>query len=375
MPQVWVRFHDQRDYPIIIEPGILPSVGAWARRRTTGRTALIVTHPRLLRLFGPAVKGSLQAAGFSVHVQCVPEGEKTKSLETLNRVIGVMLQARLDRRTLVVALGGGVIGDLAGLVAATFMRGVDFIQLPTTLLAQVDSSIGGKVAVNHALGKNMIGAFHQPRLVLIDPLVLKTLPLRQFRSGLAEVIKSAAIADDKLFSFLERQMPEILKKNSKILTQIIQKTCAIKARIVAQDEKEGGLRAILNYGHTVGHALEAYHHYNKTYLHGEAVSLGMLAAVRLAVSAGVADIRTQQRQEQILRQAGLPGQGQGEKIEEIINLMKFDKKAKDGNLNFVLTPKIGHARISNKLTPFSVRRAIKTVVSGSRTAEGNNGQR
>jgi 3-dehydroquinate synthetase len=170
---------------------------------------------------------------------------------------------------------------------------------------------------------------------------------------------------------LERQLPEILQKRPEVLTRLIQKTCAIKARIVEQDEKEAGLRAILNYGHTLGHALEAYHHYNGTYLHGEAVALGMLAAARLACWEGLADSKTLRRQEQIISQAGLPMQGRGEPVEEIISLMKVDKKAQAGNLNFVLTPKIGHARISNKLTPFSVRRAIKTVVSGCQTAEDN----
>jgi 3-dehydroquinate synthase len=371
MPRVWIRFPDHRDYPIVIEPGVLPSAGAWARRRVAGRQAVILTHPRLLNLFGAGVIRGFKAAGFTVHTQCVPEGEKTKSLERLNQVIGAMLQARVDRRALVVALGGGVIGDLAGLVAATYMRGVDFMQIPTTLLAQVDSSIGGKVAVNHALGKNMIGAFYQPRLVLIDPLVLKSLPQRQFRSGLAEVIKSAVIADERFFGFLEKEMPHILARNPLTLTPVIQKTCIIKARIVEQDERERGLRAILNYGHTLGHALEAYHHYNNTYLHGEAVALGMLAAARLACMAQMADSKTLQRQVQIIRRAGLPTQGQGEAVEKIFKLMKFDKKAQEGNLNFVLTPKIGHARISNKLTPFSVRRAIKTVVEGCQTAEDN----
>jgi 3-dehydroquinate synthase len=371
MPTVWVRFRDHRDYPIVIAPGVLRSSGPWARRRTRGRTAFILTHPRLQGLFGPGVVKSFQTAGFSTRVHCVPEGETAKSLESLKRVIGAMLQARLDRTTLVVALGGGVIGDLAGLAAATFMRGVDFMQIPTTLLSQVDASIGGKVAVNHPLGKNMIGAFYQPRLVLIDPEALQSLPLRQFRSGLAEVIKSAAIADAAFFAYLERQMPEILHRQTPVLTRIIAKTCAIKARIVEQDEKEAGLRAVLNYGHTLGHALEAYHHYNKTYLHGEAVALGMLAAARLASLTRMAAPETLERQEKLLRQAGFSLKGRGEAVDKLINLMKVDKKSREGILNFVLTPKIGHARISNKLTPFSVRRAIKTVVSGCQTAEDN----
>jgi 3-dehydroquinate synthase len=361
MPALWVRFGDGRDYPLVIEPGGIARVGAWARRRTAGRTAFIITHPRIDRLYGGTVRRSLTRAGFAVHGLRVPEGEGTKSLAWLERIVGAMLKLRLDRRTLVVALGGGVVGDLAGLAAATFMRGVDFIQIPTTLLAQVDSSVGGKVAVNHALGKNMIGAFYQPRLVMIDPKVLSTLSGRQFKAGLAEVIKAAAIADAGFFGFLEKHMPEILQLRGRVLVPMIRRACAIKASVVSQDEKEKGLRAILNFGHTVGHALEAYHHYNK-YLHVEAVAIGMSAAAQMAYADGWCTQDTVKRLQTILRQAGLPIRAQGESPEKVIKLMKVDKKAQEGKLNFVLTPKIGHARISNKLTPFSVRRVINAVI-------------
>jgi 3-dehydroquinate synthase len=358
-----VQLGGQRNYPIVIQPGGLDQLGAWAQKRVAGRTAFIITHPRLFRLYGPRAADSLKKSHFTVHTHCVPEGEKTKSLQQLESIIGVMLKKRMDRRTVIVALGGGVVGDLSGLVAATFMRGVDFIQVPTTLLAQVDSSVGGKVAVNHALGKNMIGAFYQPRLVLIDPAVLATLSARQFRAGLAEVIKSAVIADKVFFTYLEKNMAKILQKQMPVLTETIRRTCSIKANVVSQDEKEHGLRAILNYGHTLGHALEAYHHY-RTYLHGEAVAIGMVAAALLAHMEGMGDKKIVLRQKKLIYQAGLPIQGKNESVEKLLNYMKVDKKSQEGKLNFVLTPQIGHARISNKLTPFSVRRAINCVVKG-----------
>ncbi len=363
MPTLWVRLGGERDYPIVIQPGGLKLLGKTLGSRVKGRSVFVLTHPRLKKLFGSVVTSSLKSAGFSVFVHCVPEGETSKSLGQMESIIGVMLKQRMDRKCIVLALGGGVIGDLAGFVAASFMRGVDFVQVPTTLLAQVDSSVGGKVAVNHPIGKNMIGAFYQPRLVLVDPQVLASLSQRQFRAGLAEVIKSAAIADAPFFKYLETHLSDILRKKIDVLTYLIRRTCSIKAHVVSHDEKEHGLRAILNYGHTLGHALEAYHHY-RGYLHGEGVALGMVAAAHLAAECGMSDQATAQRQERLIKSAGLPIRGHGESMERLFELMKVDKKAQEGKLNFVLTPQIGHARISNKLTPFSVRRAINYVVEG-----------
>jgi 3-dehydroquinate synthase len=364
MPTLWVRLDRSRSYPIVIAPGALDDLGRLARPRLPGRTLCLVTHPRILRLYGRRAQRSLAVAGFRVHTLCLPEGEPAKSLAHAERICGAMLRWRLGRDAAVVALGGGVIGDLAGFAAAVYLRGVPFIQVPTTLLAQVDSSVGGKVAVNHALGKNTIGAFHQPRLVVSDPGVLATLSERQFRSGLAEVIKAGIIADARFFAALERRLPALAARSLPDLAWAIARACALKARVVEQDETEQGRRAILNYGHTLGHALEAYHGYRK-YLHGEAVALGMAAAARLAGSLGVCTPRSAERQVRLLERAGLPVRGQGETVSRLMALMKTDKKARVGQVNFVLTPTIGNAKLYFKLTPFSVRRAVRQVVVGA----------
>lgn len=361
MPPLWIRFGDHRDYPIHIQPGILQQLGRLAAERVAGRNACLITHPRLFRLYGAKAAASLRAAGFRVGTITVPQGENSKSLAMAETCITRMIRQRLDRRSVVVALGGGVIGDLAGLVAALYMRGIPFIQVPTTLLAQVDSSVGGKVAVNHPLGKNLIGAFLQPRLVVTDPEVLASLPEREFRSGLAEVIKSAAIADADFFGWLEKNLPKILRQEPKALAEAIRRSCAIKGRVVEADETEQGLRAILNYGHTVGHALETYHHYSR-YLHGEAVAIGMAAAAHLALELGLCPPGVVDRQEALLSQAGLPIRGNREAVGKILTFMKTDKKSLAGDMNFVLTPIIGDARICKKILPFSVRRVLMTVL-------------
>lgn len=364
MPTLWVRLDRSRAYPIVIAPGCLDDLGRLAKPRLPGRTVGLLTHPRILRLYGRRAQRSLSDAGFRVHTLCLPEGEPTKSLACAERVIGGLLRRNLDRTSSVIALGGGVIGDLAGFVAAVYLRGVPFVQVPTTLLAQVDSSVGGKVAVNHARGKNVIGAFYQPRLVVSDPEVLSTLSARQFRSGLAEVIKAGAIADAAYFSALERRLPRLLARSGPDLAWAVARACAIKARIVERDETEQGLRAVLNYGHTLGHALETYHGYRR-YLHGEAVSLGMVAVARLAQTLGVCSNRTAERQIRLLEQAGLPVQANQEGISRLFAIMKADKKAREGQVNFVLTPTIGNAKLYFKLTPFSVRQAVRQVVVGA----------
>jgi 3-dehydroquinate synthase len=362
MPTIWVRFGDGRDYPIIIEPGILEKTGDLVQPRVRSHTLVLLSHPRIFRLYGPPVMASLRKAGFTVHSLLVPEGETSKNLALAEDLIGRMIRLRLDRKSALLALGGGVIGDLGGFLASVYMRGIDFIQIPTSLLAQVDSSVGGKVAVNHPLGKNLIGAFLQPRLVITDPTVLRSLPLRQFRSGLAEVIKTAVIADAAFFRELEIHLPEIMAQDMPTLSRAIRRSCAIKARVVETDEKERGIRAILNYGHTVGHALEAFHHY-QGYLHGEALAVGMTAASRLARASGLCDDQTVLRQENLLEKAGLPIRGQGESVSKILTLMKADKKSISGEMNFILTPQIGNARICKKILSFSERSILKTVLA------------
>jgi 3-dehydroquinate synthase len=243
-----------------------------------------------------------------------------------------------------VALGGGVIGDLGGFVAATYLRGVPYVQVPTTLAAQVDASIGGKTAVNHPLGKNLIGAFHQPRLVFSDIQVLSTLSRREYLSGLAEVIKYGVIADAAFFKFLEKEIESIVKREESALRHAIRRSCEIKASVVQEDEREGDRRRILNYGHTLGHALEAVTGYRR-YLHGEAVSIGMGFAARLARNLGFCDRETENRQVRLIQRAGLPAVLPKTRIADILRAMKVDKKVKDGSIHFVLADKIGHVLI------------------------------
>ncbi|MCK5241839.1 3-dehydroquinate synthase [bacterium] len=364
MSTVWIRFGDKRDYPIVVNPGVLTEVGALAQKQVRGKTACLISHPRIYRWYGNPVERSLKKAGFQVQPILVPEGEATKSMQQAEKIIGRMIAKRADRSSCLIALGGGVVGDLAGFVAATYMRGIEFIQIPTTLLAQVDSSVGGKVAVNHTLGKNLIGAFLQPRLVVTDPKVLKTLTARQFRSGLAEMIKAAIIADAKFFRQLEKDMPGIMALDMNLLSKAIIKSCSIKGAVVEKDETERGLRAILNYGHTFGHALETYHHY-QGYTHGEAVSIGMVMAAHLAAQLGICKQETVKRQVSLLYQAKLPIRGKREKVAKIWEHMKTDKKVLAGENNFILTPYIGHARIMKKIPSFSVHRVLETIMGGA----------
>jgi len=360
MPTVWVRL-DRRDYPIVVQPGVLTRTGQWARRRLSGDTVCLITHPSLQRLYGNRVSAALRAAGFKVLTLLVPAGEPSKSLAWAERLITRMLGRRLDRSAGVIALGGGVVGDLAGFVASVYLRGVEFVQIPTTLLAQVDSSVGGKVAVNHALGKNLIGAFLQPRLVVTDPETLRSLPEREFRAGMAEMIKAAIIADAAFFHYLEEHLTQLQARDPRVLARAVAWACAIKGRVVEKDETEQNLRAILNYGHTFGHDLETYHQY-QGYLHGEAVAIGMAAAARLAQQVGLLSRQGEERQVRLLHNAGLPTKGKNEDIRTIMRIMKIDKKARSGQNSFVLTPKIGGARIVKKIPPFSVQQALKTVL-------------
>ncbi|MCD4813394.1 3-dehydroquinate synthase [bacterium] len=363
---VWIRFNDNsnRDYPIVVNPGTLKEVGVLTHKQVKGSHACIISHPRIFKLYGARVVRSLKKSGFQTDIFLVPEGEHTKSLAMAEQIIGKMIHVRADRASFIVALGGGVVGDLAGFIAATYMRGISFIQIPTTLLAQVDSSVGGKVAVNHVLGKNLIGAFQQPRLVVTDPEVLETLSGRQLRSGMAEMIKAGIIADADFFTQLEKKMEQIVRLEMTVLSWAVAKSCSIKGHVVEQDEREQGVRAILNYGHTFGHALETYHHY-RGYLHGEAVAVGMVIAARLAYALGVCNETICNRQIELISRAGLPTRGKGEKAEKILQLMKADKKVSAGENNFILTPNMGHATIMKKIPSFSMRRVLKAVLGSA----------
>ena len=270
-----------RSYAIKIGAGQLNRLGRECARLKLGRRCAIITDTNVGRHYAKTAFNSLASAGFAPVLIIVPPGETAKSLKTVQTCYDQLACYRLERKSFIVALGGGVIGDLAGFVAATYLRGIAFVQVPTTLLAQVDSSVGGKVGVNLKAGKNLVGAFYQPRLVLCDLDTLDTLPVREFRAGLAEVIKYGIIGDAKLFRRLERDLPELLRRESKTLADVVARCCEIKADVVGRDETEGGLRAILNFGHTVGHALEVISSYNK-YLHGEAIAIGTVAAAGLS---------------------------------------------------------------------------------------------
>lgn len=332
----------ERSYDILIGHGCLGNLGASYSERGLGKSAAIVTNPTVADLYLEEVKHSLEKAGVSVTVVQVPDGESYKTLETAGQIYGDLIAAGIDRRACIVTLGGGVVGDMAGFVAATYLRGIDFVQVPTTLEAQVDASVGGKTAVDHVSGKNMIGAFHQPRLVFVDTATLKSLPEREVRAGLAEVVKHGLIRDQNLVAFLEEHIEEAatLTLETGELNWLIGQQCRIKASVVSADETEQGMREILNYGHTVGHALEVATDYT-FYKHGEAVVLGMLAAGKIAVGKGMWSEAEFARQNALLTRLGIPGGAQDLAAAEIYDRMSSDKKVRNGVIRFVLPESIG----------------------------------
>lgn len=334
----------ERSYPIFIGSGTLHDAPEYLRELQPSQVSL-VTHPRLAEWYAEPLRSLLEQKGVSVHLLTVPPGERTKRWEVAGRLLRQMAQRALDRRCIVVALGGGVIGDLAGFVAACYLRGVRTVQIPTTLLAQVDSSVGGKTAVNLPEGKNLVGAFHQPSLVLIDTDTLRTLPRRQFRAGLAEVLKYGIIADETLWQVVNAEAGNLRQGYSPRLAEIIYRCCEIKATVVSEDETEQGVRAILNFGHTVAHALEAVAGYRRL-LHGEAVSIGMVSAALVGEVLGVTPVSTAEEIASALRALGLPiALPQDVEFESLLNVMARDKKARDGQVRFVLIERIGQARL------------------------------
>ena len=330
-----------RSYEIHIGAGLLSRLGIRCGKLLgLGRNCLVVSDSNVNRLYGAAVVLSLKKEGFAVARAVVPTGEKSKSEKRLFDLYSNALAARLDRTSFVVALGGGVIGDLAGFLAATLYRGIRLVQVPTSLLAMVDSSVGGKTGINLPEGKNLIGSFHQPALVLADTAALKTLPRREYLSGLAEVVKYGVISDPPLFSALERRWKDLARGYSTFLETVIARCCEIKADIVRLDERESGLRAILNFGHTVGHAIEQATGYGE-YLHGEAVAIGMVFAARLSVKLEGFKRDDCARIENLLRQLGLPVRRPSCEWAGVRKAMELDKKSTGRTLRFVLARKIG----------------------------------
>jgi 3-dehydroquinate synthase len=334
-----------RSYPIWIGSGTLSSLGRRLRGIGLSGRVTVVSVPPVFDLYGAAAAASLSGAGFDVRAGVVPDGEASKCVEQLSRLWDRFVEDRLERASAVVALGGGVVGDLAGFAAATFKRGLPFVQCPTTLLAQVDSSVGGKVAIDHPAGKNLIGAFHQPAAVCVDLATLATLPRRELVAGLAEVVRSAAAFDAAFFAWLEENLERVLALDEAALRHVVATCCRIKAGVVAEDEREtGGRRSHLNLGHTFGHALETVTGYTR-YRHGEAVGWGIVRAARLARQLGYLDERDAARQESLLRRAGLPVDDPAPDADALVAAMAHDKKAAGGKVRFVLTEKIGSANL------------------------------
>ena len=351
-----------RSYRIVVAAGALGTVGPRLRELKVGSRAALVSDGAVARLYAKTVMASLESADFTVATIEVPEGEGAKTLPIAEQCWNKLLAAGLDRTSTVLALGGGAVGDVAGFAAATYMRGINFVQLPTTVLAQVDASIGGKTAIDHPLGKNMIGAFHQPRLVVVDPAVARTLPEREFRSGLAEIVKHGIVLDAAYFVELERDAPLLLTRELAVLERIIGGSCRLKASVVERDEREAELRHVLNYGHTIGHALEATTGYAR-FTHGEAVSLGIVAEARLARRLGIASDETVARQERLLEVLGLPVRATAVDVEPVVSAMARDKKAKDGRIPFVLAPTIGAFRLVYDVPAAEVRAVIASLES------------
>jgi len=336
-----------RSYPIAIGRGLLDDTALLNRYiGSAGSKVAIVTNTTVAPLYLDKIAGPLRAAGREVVPIILRDGEEYKNWESLNEVFDALLANKCDRKTTLVALGGGVIGDMTGFAAATYMRGVPFVQIPTTLLAQVDSSVGGKTGINHPLGKNMIGAFYQPRAVIADTATLDTLPARELSAGLAEVIKHGAILDAGFFDWIEANIGKLVARDHAALAHAIARSCEIKADVVARDEREGGLRAVLNFGHTFGHAIEAGMGYG-TWLHGEAVGCGMVMAADLSRRLGLIDDAAVERVRNLVEAAGLPVVAPDLGVERWIELMEVDKKNEGGAIKFILLKPLGSPSIAN----------------------------
>lgn len=330
-----------RSYPIYLGEGLLSRAGEFLKEVGCGEGIGIVTNPTVAGLYLKPVQEALARSGFRVTSILVPDGEEHKNLKSLAAVYDQLIRGRFERSSCVMALGGGVIGDLAGFAAATFLRGIPYVQLPTTLLAQVDSSVGGKTGVNHREGKNLIGAFYQPRAVLIDVAVLHTLPRRELLAGMAEVIKYGIIEDAGLFALLEEKLERLLALDRELLEEAVATSCSIKARVVEKDEREEDYRSVLNFGHTIGHALESLTGYEK-FLHGEAVAIGMAQAASLSVRQGFCDEESLRRIERLITRAGLPTAIPSSiKPPDLVKKMEVDKKSAAGRIKFVLCAGIG----------------------------------
>ena len=330
----------ERSYDIELGAGILGMIGALCRELGLAGTAAVVSNTTVAPLYYETVRASMEAAGYRVFLVSLPDGEAYKNSATLNLIYDSLVDASLDRGSFILALGGGVIGDMAGFAAASYLRGIPFVQLPTTLLSQVDSSVGGKTGINHPRGKNLIGAFYQPKAVLIDVATLDTLPEREYLSGLGEIIKYGAVLDGDFFRFLEQNVPALLARDKEALIEAVARSCSIKAKVVAVDEREGGVRAVLNYGHTLGHAVETLTGYT-SYLHGEAVAIGMVQAAKISQHFGYCSQADRDRIEAVVAALGLPSDLPAFPAEQYVEALSHDKKVRDKGLLFICNRGIG----------------------------------
>jgi len=348
----------QRSYDIVIGPGLLQRAGEFLQPLKLGKRGIIITDSNVAPLYAEQLREALKRAGYETEVLDLPAGETSKSLRQANRLFEKLPALHVDRQSFVIALGGGVVGDLAGFVAAAYLRGLALIQMPTSLLAQVDSSVGGKTGVNLPQGKNLVGSFYQPRLVLADTETLKTLPERELRSGFAEVIKDGAIRDAEFFAWLERERANVLSLEPAAVAHVVRRCCELKAEIVSADERESGIRAFLNFGHTIGHAMEALSDYVGL-LHGEAIAMGMCCAAHLSVKrAGLAPAEAG-RIEQLLKASGLPTRlGDKYDIDDLFEAMRLDKKSRNGKVWFVLLKRLGEAVVSDAITDEDVKEVV-----------------
>lgn len=355
----------QESYKIAIEPGSLERLGNFIGELNLGKKVLLVSNPEIWQHYGDKAVQSLKKAGFEVSKHLIPGGENHKTLESIAKIYDSALENYLERSSVAIALGGGVIGDMTGFAASSWLRGINFVQVPTSLLAMVDAAIGGKTGVNHPKGKNLIGAFYQPRLVLIDPQVLETLPEREFRAGMAEVIKYGVIWDADFFDRLEKaeRLDRFNDLDEDLLQTILTRSCQAKADVVSKDEKEAGLRAILNYGHTIGHAIESLTGYSSI-VHGEAVAIGMAIAGEIAATMKMWDAIDAQRQDRLIAKAGLPTKlPPNLDTEAIIKSLKSDKKVKEGIVRFVLPTQLGAATVTDRVLPEVIREVLAKAKS------------
>ncbi|WP_061214818.1 3-dehydroquinate synthase [Syntrophomonas wolfei] len=354
----------ERSYPIYIEGGSLKSSGVLLRQVSRTEKILLVSNPTVFTLYGLEVQEAMEEQGFSVSVALMPDGEQYKNQEEAFKVLDQAVEAQLERSSVLVALGGGVVGDLAGLVAALYQRGIDYVQIPTTLLSQVDSSVGGKVAINHPRGKNLMGAFHQPRMVIIDYLTLATLDKREYKSGLAEVVKYGIIHDIDFFDYLESHTEAIKAQEAGSLEKIIYESCRIKSEVVAKDERETGLRTILNLGHTFGHSLEKLGNYSRL-RHGEAVAMGTIAASFLAREKNYLTPDELERIIKLYQCLGIPTRWPDFEPPAIYEGMLNDKKVINNKLRLVLPRGIGNFVLSEDISREELLAAIRQAQSSS----------